>query len=409
MTEVNPQQFRISASSVRAFKACPTLWRLVYREGVRPAADTDAQRVGTNWHAMHEVYANALAKFAADEMDTQEGADLEEYARSRVLEHLNQQYVDLPEYKTLAEWALEREVLLMSFIGYRWYWQADPVEFLFSELPFDLPLHNTIGLPLRTDEVMRVGKIDHIVKWQGAVCALERKSTTKSVAPDSEYWRKSEKDTQVSMYALAFQDLRDSGTLPDVVKAGAENERFGNTLYDVWHKPTIKPTTLTQKETAEFIASGVYCERAFVVEHTSEEVDGVAINAVKVNGESVEVEQGKKGFAVRETIEMFGARLLQDIYARPDFYYARREISRTDAEVRRFRGELYNIYQSMKSMAKTGFFFENEDQCHCNRKCDMIPICYGPGAAAVCDGRTTPAGFKRIFVDLTVNGHEVQE
>jgi hypothetical protein len=31
------------------------------------------------------------------------------------------------------------------------------------------------------------------------------------------------------------------------------------------------------------------------------------------------------------------------------------------------------------------------------------------GADAVCDGRTTPDGFKRIFVDLTVNGQEIEE
>jgi hypothetical protein len=48
-------------------------------------------------------------------------------------------------------------------------------------------------------------------------------------------------------------------------------------------------------------------------------------------------------------------------------------------------------------------------QCRATFACKFIPICYGPGADAVCDGKTTPPGFKRIFVDLTVNGQEVDD
>jgi hypothetical protein len=70
---------------------------------------------------------------------------------------------------------------------------------------------------------------------------------------------------------------------------------------------------------------------------------------------------------------------------------------------------LYAVYQSQKLMAKHGTWFENESQCRATFPCPYIPICYGPGAAAVCDGKTTPPNFKRIFVDLTVNGQEVEE
>jgi hypothetical protein len=44
--------------------------------------------------------------------------------------------------------------------------------------------------------------------------------------------------------------------------------------------------------------------------------------------------RARKGFAIRETIGMFGARLLNDIYERPEFYFVRREIARTDAEIK---------------------------------------------------------------------------
>lgn len=394
MPYVNPDCFHLSASSIAAFKACPTRWRLAYREGIRSAQDTDSQRQGTNWHAMHECYANALSEGLTQEA-----------ALDKVLELLNEKYATKPDYKTMEEWSLERQILLTSFMGYLWYYQNDPIEFLYSELAFDLPIHLIkTGLPLSITEALRVGKIDHVIRWQGSVGALERKSTSRSIAPDSDYWDKSKKDTQVSMYALAFLDMAVSKTLPEKIVFNT-GERFGNTLYDVWHKPTIKPKMLTQAETKEFIETGVYFDQKFEV------MSGTIGNdaRITVDGEPAEVEPGKKGFAIRESVSMYGARLMADIYERPEFYYVRREIARTDAEIRGFRKQLFNIYQSQKLMAKSGCFYENEQQCRATFACQYIPICYGPGADAVCDGHTTPPGFKRIFVDLTVNGQEVEE
>jgi hypothetical protein len=43
---------------------------------------------------------------------------------------------------------------------------------------------------------------------------------------------------------------------------GRHGERFGNTLYDVWHKPTIKPKMLTQADTKAFIETGTTAVRS---------------------------------------------------------------------------------------------------------------------------------------------------
>lgn len=423
MPAVNPSCYHLSASSIASFKACPTRFRLQYREGLRPAEDTDSQRVGTNWHAMHEQYAQALEAWKTDESESEnaERSDQNEYALNAVVTLLNERYANVPSYKTPQEFALERTVLLMSFVGYLWYYQNDPIEFLASELPFELPLHlPKTGLPLPTSEVLRVGKIDHIIRWQGGVGALERKSTSRGIGADSDYWDKAKKDTQVSMYALAFKDMRifhlqapstyTLRPLYDALSPDANidsipwfdtSERVGNTLYDVWHKPTIKPSELTQAETKAFIESGEYCGQNFAVEQI--------LTGITVNGEPAEIKQGKKGFAIRETVDMFGARLLADIYQRPDFYFVRREIARTDIEIRQFRQQLFAVYTAQKAFEKQGMWFENEQQCRATYPCPYILICYGPGADAVCDGKTTPPGFKRIFVDLTVNGQEVEE
>jgi len=53
------------------------------------------------------------------------------------------------------------------------------------------------------------------------------------------------------MYAAA---LRDSDSPEFRAKYGiAEDERLGNTLYDVWRRPGIKPKMLSQKDTAALL------------------------------------------------------------------------------------------------------------------------------------------------------------
>lgn len=410
----NPKCYHLSASSIAAFKTCPMKFRLNYREGLRTVTDTDSQRVGTNWHKMHEVYAIALVA-CVEEGPPQEKQDR---ALSGVITLLNEKYTgNIPPSKTETEWALEREVLFQSFIGYLWRWSNDPIQVLASELPFNLPLINPrVGLPLPMEEVQRVGKIDHIIRWQGMVGGLERKSTSRSIVPDSDYWEKGKKDTQVSMYALAFQELHAAGQIaslpPLPLKEGEPMPSSGNTLYDVWHKPTIKPTDLTQAETKAFIETGEYCDQKFTVQNEPQRArtqpSGEDVWEIYVDGSPTLVTMGKKGFSIKESVAMFGARLLQDIYARPDFYYQRREIVRTDEELREFQDELFAVYQAQKAFERTGCWFSNEQQCRATFACPNIPICYGPGAKAVCDGRTTPNGFKRIFVDFTVRGNEVE-
>lgn len=403
-SEVNPQCYHLSASSIASFKKCPTAFRLAYREGLRPDRDTESQRMGTSWHSLFEVHANATAEYYA--VDYGRTIPVAEFALKAVVEHLNQTYANVPSWVDPNDWARERQILLVSFIGHQWYWSNKPIEFLASEVAFNLPLHEPrTGLPLSMKMVQRVGKIDHVVKYEGAVCALERKSTSRSIAPDSDYWEGWRKNSQISMYALAFLDLKASKQLPDTIPVNVE--RFGNTLIDIWHKPTTKPTDLTQKATAEFLDTGTYCGQSFETIWINRGVEGEEPN-ITVNGVRPKIEMGKKGFALKETVEMYGARLLQEIYETPEKFFARREIARTAAELNEFRRELFAVYQAQSMFAKTGCWFSNEQQCRATFACSYIPICYGPGASAVCDGKTIPPNFKRIFVNLTVNGHEVE-
>lgn len=398
------KQIKISASSISALKACPQRFRLAYIAGIRPIEDTESQRMGTNWHKMHEDFELALNHLATNDEAINESVQ-KCYAA----------YADkIPASKTPEEWAVEREILVRSFIGYHWFWTERPLQYLQSEFAFELPLLNPkVNMYMPREEVVRVGKIDHVVLYDGAVCNLERKSTSKGLEPDSDFWQRWQKDSQVSMYALAFRDMLEAGQLahlgPLPLKEGEPMPRVGNTLLDTWHKPTIKPKELTQAATAQFLQDGMYCGEKFEVgqpllARTQPSTSG-ALYEVTVDGVYTILEPGKKEgtYAIRETAAMYGARLMQDIYERPEFYYARREIARTQQEIDKFQHELWSIYQTQRLLDDKDLWFSNESQCRATFACQYIPICYGEGADAACAG-AVPAGFKQRTVDLTVRG-----
>jgi len=416
MRPTNPKCFHLSASCIQAFKACPTRFRLAYREGLRVDRDTDALRMGTNWHALHEEYRNALQQLQHDEIGTEETA--EEMALNHVRHYLATAYEIRPGWKMKEEWEHEKAVLMTSFLAYLWYYQDDDIEYLHQELCFDLPVHSPkTGMPLPMDEVKRVGKIDHIVRFDGCVGPIERKSSSRDISPGSQFWEKSAKDTQVSMYALAITDLLNSGELPEELGI-TDDDVIGNTLYDVWRKPTTKPKFLSVAASLDLIKTGEYHGEEFIIDHAmmtitktvkKEEVEVEVIDpeTILIDCHEAEVELTKTGFKIRESIDMYASRLMQDIVDKPETYFQRKEIARSKKELRKFRQELFNIYQSMRMMDKSGTWFENEQQCRATFPCGDIPICYGEGADKVCDGKTIPAGFKRIFSDVTVEGDPI--
>jgi len=292
-----------------------------------------------------------------------------------VVRHLNQAYADRPAYIEPLDWEVERIILLYSLAGWRWYYSDDKIETVERETEFKFPLRNpSSGRAL--PRVKRVGKIDRIIKQDNQYMIGEYKSTSKSLDSDSSFWDHLNLSTQISMYALAIREMN----------LGFD---VGDTLYDVWHKPGIKPKKLTQADTKKFIEDGKYCGQTFDIK--TNEDDSIAINGAKP-----EFTPGKKEdtFAIRETPEMFGARLLQDIQERPEYYFARRPIARTDADLRQFEKEVYHIYRTIRQMAKDDAWFMNESQCEATFKCSYCPLCYHN--VDVSDG-STPDGFKRIF------------
>jgi hypothetical protein len=289
----------------------------------------------------------------------------------------------------------ERVKLLYSLSGYRWYYSEQPEEVITREQHFNLTLRNPeTGHTL--PNVRLVGCIDKIINWNGHPAIKEHKSTSSSVDPDSTYWGHLNLDTQTTLYLYAARRWQADGLLePWGIKAS--DPPISKILYDVWHKPQISQKKLTQAESKKFVShspTGEYYGQRFEVYPIGNTVD--ANDPITINGVQAIIESGAKPgtFAIQETPEMYGARLLADIMERPAFYFRCVELSKTDKEMESFEWELFNVYRTMQEMIRTGHWYGNEQQCEAKYKCDYIPCCYN--GVSVENG-VVPDGFKLIF------------
>ncbi len=382
--------WKLSASFIAAFKACPVRCRLSYVIGLRPEKDSDVLRIGSHWHRLLEIIKmkpDSVCPDCANKGQTDvtcplcQGTDiLPPDMMTAAANYLTVVYADRPVWKTPEEWDTERIKLLYSLVGYIWYWEEDDAKLEVVELEknFTIPLRNPEScraLP----SVKVVGKIDKIVKELRQFYVMEHKSTSKGIDPDSTYWGRLALDTQTRLYPFAARQLDDD--YKDI-----------QVLYDVWHKPTISPKKLTQGDSKKFVEDGVYCGTQFNIAQMSPDAP------FEVNDAVAECTPGAKEgtFAIRETPDMYGARLLQDITERPEFYFARKEISRTEADLKVFEMELYNIYQTVKNMNKNGGWYVNEAQCEATFKCPYIDLCYNN--VELTDGMEYE-GFKNIYAE----------
>ena len=389
----------LSATSIGCFKSCPKRYYHKYILGLVPIEDTDALRIGSNYHRIHEIAdmePGGVCECVQTGMDEEFQSVLvvnpncplcsgtgrfPDDLMDAVIAHLNQQYATPPISKTIEEWETERITLLYSLVGYQWYYNDAEYKVEQLEQKFDLPLRSpTTGRKL---QAKLKGKIDRVFSAGNNRFVHEYKSTSKSIDPDSTYWNHLTLDTQTRLYTYAAKEL---------------GLGMCGVLYDVWAKPKTKPKKLTQGESKKFVADGMYCGEEF-------EVNGPGLITVvegnstapqmEVNGKPTEVIPGAKPgtFAIRETPEMYGARLLQDITQRPEFYFARREIAHTANDIEKFERQLYNIYKGIRNMSNTDGWWEDENACEATFKCSYLGFCYNHIDVGLDE---VPEGFRKI-------------
>jgi len=207
------KQWRLSASAIGCFKACPMRFFYKYICGLSPVEATESQRMGTNWHKIQEIAGMKPETVCPECSKTQkdlncplcEGTDiLPVDMMDAVIRHLNQMYAARPMSKTPEEWETERITLLYSLVGYNWYY-ADQIvndKILLQETNFRIPVLSPISNRALPNVVVD-GRIDKIIRRDGRLLIQELKSTGSSLDSDSTYWAHLNLDTQTTLYPYA--------------------------------------------------------------------------------------------------------------------------------------------------------------------------------------------------------------
>ena len=388
-----------SATSITDFKNCPTLYWLRHVLRLRPVEEADTLRVGTNWHKCLEILTMVPGDPCSFCLDTIKikGKEYECYCpvcegrhivpdnlREALIRHINPAFETYPPSISLTDWEVERTILLYSALGWDWFWQDDKIETIAREVSFNRQVNNGYS---------RRGKIDRIIRHNGCLSLGEYKSTTKPIDPGSLYWDRLNLDSQLTLYLIEARHAQLAGELEEYGIA-ATDPLISGVLYDVWHKPLIKPKKLSMADSKKFLSLQDKCPEYFGEEFTvligpdDPEHPGEGLPRITVNNVIAEVIPGaipkstKKNpdpvcpFAIRETPEMFGARLLADIRENPEKHFARKPIARTDEELARLDKEYYNLARVAHFMEQRDLWFVNENHCTATYRCSFYPICF---------------------------------
>jgi hypothetical protein len=382
----------LSASAIATLKKCPFRYFYSYVKGIRREETPEPLRVGTNWHEGLSVLSlnpEQPCPLCSDRQKPDKdcclcmGTDYIDTPTDALARLMTQRYDGFYPWMPRDKAEIERVMLLYSLFAYKHNYAGEDTKTITREIPFRIPLIDP-DTRKAIPGVVIDGMIDKLVKSDTGVAVMEHKSTSDSVDPGSDYWGHLRLDTQTMLYVYAAQRLLDDGLLAPYVK---QTDAIGEIIYDVWHKPQISPKKLSQAETKAFIETGDYFGREFT--------PAFGCGDFLVDGESVEFELLKSGAPViRETPEMFGCRLFADIGSRPDYYFARRLITRDSEELERFERELFSLYQTIAAMTENDSWYHNEHSCDNFGKCEYCQFCF---AGTELDAEHPPVGFKCIF------------
>jgi len=388
------RKWKMSATSIALFKRCPYAFWVKYILGLIPVETKDALRIGTNWHKVLEIIGltpGSICSCGSLGCQSQSIITLPDVydsdpecpicngtgyvVKDRIqaaTNYIYKAYENKPESKEEKDWFKERTHLLYALSGYIWYWSAPEhsYEVLATEIEFEIPVINP-ETGAKTEATIQ-GKIDKIVRLpDGTVAVNEYKTTSKDISQDSQYWNRLHLDTQTKLYPYAVQQMQQAGEL-EKYGIKADDPLIRTVMYDVHRKPGIGMVWLTQKASQELVETEMYLGPKFEV------VRSIDNEFIEINGVIAGVKPGAKEgtFAIMETPDMLGTRLLNDMVEQPERYFARRVIARTDQELKDLELDVYNIYQTMKFMHKNNRWWQDEQQCEATWHCENKQMCY---------------------------------
>ena len=193
---------------------------------------------------------------------------------------------------------------------------------------FECPLINPeTGSPSKT--WVLAGKIDAIAREKelSKIVIIEHKTTSEDIAPDSSYWMRLKIDGQISGYYLGARSL------------GFDAQ---DCLYDVIKKPTIKPF----KETAE----------------KKYKADGTLYANMH---------------AADEEPSAWEKRLSEDILNRPEFYFQRKRIARTESDMEEYLYDAWACGREIADADRMNRWPRRPNACIGFGECEYFNVCSG--------------------------------
>jgi hypothetical protein len=211
----------------------------------------------------------------------------------------------------------------------RWAASMEDYEVLAVEATFTAPLLNPMtGAASRT--FLLAGKVDGIVRERatGRVLLLEHKTTSEPIDDaTATYWRRLAMDGQVSHYYVGAEAL------------GFQVE---GCLYDVLLRPRLKPLKATPPESRKYTKDG----RLYAAQREAD-----------------------------ETPAEYAARLRADMEAAPAKYFQRREVPRTEDDLRDYLFDAWAEARTLRESELAGRSPRNPEACHRFGQCPFWEAC----------------------------------
>jgi len=334
----------LTHSRMSAFKECRRKHWYSYELGLRRIDDARALRMGSAMHDGIDALGNNLGvEVACERIDTR--------------------YANCPDAFDGYRWAIEHETMRRLVCAYDWRWGESPIENVCVERAFSLPLINP-ATGRQTPSFDLGGKIDGVVRLEdGRLAVKETKTVSEDIGPDSPLWRRLRMDQQITLYLHAAREL---GFPVETV------------LYDVIRKPTIDatPVPLTDEDGKKIVL----------------DAHGERIRNTTGKKEWRQTADVEKGYVLQTrsmSPDEWGEKLTADIVSRPDYYFARVEIARLDADIEEFKAELWDVQLSVRDAQKNGRHYRTVNRNSCGF-CTYFDLC--------CTGQEInpaypPAGF----------------
>lgn len=346
MTSPAPDVYRdgsnlLTNSRLSSARTCLRKHWYEYECGLRPIREADHFRIGTLMHFALERYDEQRgAMFWVERVDFVEWLIRKHYAATKP-----------PHWMTPHTYACEMEALIALFRAHCWRWNLEDAEIQIVSLEEEFEVAITNPATGAESKLWRYGgKIDRKEIRNGRAAIRDRKTTSKDIGPDSDYWKQLRIDGQPTGYLTASRTL------------GFDAETV---FYDVIRKPAIKPLNATPEASRKY------------------------------------TKDGKLYANLRDADESpwdYGKRVEADCYARPDFYFARVEIARTSNDIAEWQEELWQQQIHLREIQRTGKWFKNPGACLGFGKCPFLDLCTGGHnwKAANDPSSPVPEGFERL-------------